>query len=97
MACLAKVKVVSLPQGSEPKLAAACGLKTLSAVGMIIEGEEELKDDLEKINDVQAPWLSAATYKPTKVKIIETTAPVSKPAKRKADTSQESPREKKKD
>lgn len=96
MACLARVKVVSLPQGSEPKLAASCGLKTLSAVGMVVgEGEGILRDDLEKINDVQAPWLSAASYKPTKVKVIETTAPLTKPNKRKADNPPQEPPSKK--
>lgn len=76
-----KVKLVPLPKGSESAVAHAVGLRRAAAIGVLRNSPMlvSLKDVLDGIPDLMAPWLSSEPQQqrlvPTHIKQLRTTCP----------------------
>jgi len=76
-------RLVQLPKGSDARICAALGLPRVSFLGLLEEAEPQARPLVELVRDcvpeIEVPWLKEArdpTYKPLKVNVIETSAPV---------------------
>ncbi|KAI9495401.1 hypothetical protein BDB00DRAFT_739544, partial [Zychaea mexicana] len=83
MCSLANVKLVPLPEGAQLKLSGALALTRVAVVAFKMEEEEEerLRLAVDEVQNNYPEWLDrldhdgATLYRPTNVKILQTTAP----------------------
>jgi ribonuclease P/MRP protein subunit POP3 len=74
-----KVKLIQLPRGAmsqlQEKLAMKCAILGMFDNDVISRSFKEL---LESVPDVEVPWLNNPKFRELKVKMLETTAPITK-------------------
>ncbi|KAI7872694.1 hypothetical protein BDF14DRAFT_9690 [Spinellus fusiger] len=101
MAAIAECKIISLPKASEEALALVLGVNRACTLAIRLnreyKKEEALYLSVDQIKSVEAPWLVPTMteihhFKPTNIKILETTAPVEKKGqKRSTEESKKNP------